>query len=280
MKSNPISSLQWAFSPCPNDTFIFGPLAMGLLPSVDSISPELADIDRLNAIALQDGADVIKVSAAAYPLFSQTYQILPCGGAMGEGVGPLLVRRSKEARTLDGSSRVAHPGRLTTAYALFRLFHPEVTQLHEMIFSDIETAVHHGDATHGLLIHEGRFTYQSQQLYAEEDLGDRWETERGLPLPLGLILIKRALSEGTKGMVLNAIRESLRYAWAHPERVMPYVAAHAQEMDAAVQQKHIKLYVNRYTESIGTPGEQALHTLWGAIAQGDLPTGNDIFLRG
>lgn len=279
MKNIPVSSLRWAYSPCPNDTFIFGALANGLLPSLAPITPKLADIDELNALALQEDADVIKVSAAAYPSFSPAYKVLPCGGAMGEGVGPLLVRQSESAPPLSHTSRVAHPGLLTTAYALFRLFHPEVIQLYEMIFSDIEPAVQRGDATHGLLIHEGRFTYQSLHLFAEEDLGNRWGNEYKLPLPLGLILVRRSLPYEIQHAVLKAITESLHFAWAYPEKVMPYVAAHAQEMDEEVQQKHINLYVNRYSEQIGALGEQALQTLWKAVAKTELPSRDDIFLQ-
>lgn len=279
MKSNFLATLRWAFSPCPNDTFIFGPLATGLLLDDAPISPTLADIDELNAIALRGEADVIKVSAAAVPSFGPTYQVLPCGGAMGEGVGPLLVRREDDHTPISPSSRVAHPGRLTTAFALFRLFHPEVSQLQEMLFSDIEPAVRHGEVSHGLLIHEGRFTYQAHRLHAEEDLGRRWENEYRLPLPLGLILVRRSLPQTVKTAVREAISRSLCYAWANPQMVMPYVATHAQEMDEEVQQKHINLYVNRYSETIGMQGETALRTLWSAVAKDSQPAERDLFFR-
>ena len=277
--SEKIGSLRWAFSPCPNDTFIFGALTQGLLPQTDGITPRLEDIDRLNALALQGDVDVVKVSAAMYPAVNDKYQVLPCGGAMGEGVGPLLVRREDDPHEVSADSVVAHPGKYTTAYALFRLFHPAVTQLRTFVFSAIENAVLRNDTTHGLLIHEGRFTYRQRHLFAEEDLGDRWRSDFSLPLPLGLILIKRTLPEETKLAVRDAISASLNYAWAHPAHVMPYVAAHAQEMAPDVQKSHIQLYVNQYSLTIGAQGERALQALWAAVARDGNPMPLTPFFR-
>lgn len=277
--SEKIGSLRWAFSPCPNDTFIFGALTQGLLPQTDGITPRLEDIDRLNALALQGDVDVVKVSAAMYPAVNDKYQVLPCGGAMGEGVGPLLVRREDDPRAVSVDSVVGHPGKYTTAYALFRLFHPAVTQLRTFIFSVIENAVLRNDTTHGLLIHEGRFTYRQRHLFAEEDLGDRWKNDFSLPLPLGLILIKRILPEEIKLAVRDAISASLNYAWAHPAHVMPYVAAHAQEMAPDVQKSHIQLYVNQYSRTIGAQGERALQALWAAVAKDGNPMPLTPFFR-
>lgn len=280
MNGSGIDALRWAFSPCPNDTFIFGALALGLLPSTGTITPRLEDIDALNAIARQGGADVVKVSAATYPTLRDEYQVLPCGGAMGEGVGPLLVRRAGQGLDLTDTSVVAHPGAHTTAFALFRLFHPEVTQFRELLFSDIEHAVQQGQVTHGLLIHEGRFTYQKLNLFAEEDIGNRWGKEFNLPLPLGVILVKRTLPAEVKRTVHKAIERSINYAWTHADEVMPYVTAHAQEMEPEVQRKHINLYVNDYSKGIGAKGERALRTLWSAVELTNNQLGEDLFFRG
>lgn len=275
-----ISLLRWAFSPCPNDTFIFGALVNGFLPGIAPIVPWLEDIQALNGIAREGGADVVKVSAAACPAFFERYEVLPCGGAMGVGVGPLLIRSEEAADRVSSGSVVAHPGDCTTAYALFRLFHPEVMCFREMLFSDIENAVRRGEVSHGLLIHEGRFTYRQHNLYCEEDLGECWEREYALPLPLGVILLRRELSMGIKKAVARSIVASIDYGWSHPKDVMPYVAAHAQEMDSAVQQQHINLYVNDYSRSIGSCGERALCTLWGGAGRCAADSDSGIFFRG
>lgn len=182
-------SITWAYSPCPNDTYIFGALANGLLPDWPMISqPMLADIAELNQLAEEANFDVIKISAAAYPLVYQLYQILDCGGALGNGVGPLVVARMHAAARIDDTKSIAIPGWFTTAHALFKHFFPMVVRKEEMKFSSVEQSVLEGKTDLGLLIHEGRFVYQSHGLRALADLGELWEKQFQLPIPLGIIL--------------------------------------------------------------------------------------------
>lgn len=255
--------LRWAISPCPNDTFIFGALATGCVPCDLPLSaPKLLDIDALNRLAKSGEMDFIKVSAAAYPELAEGYQVLPVGGAMGRGVGPLVVAREDFTDALSPDSTVAIPGEKTTAAALFRHFYPELTCMSEFLFSEIEPAVQKGEADLGLLIHEGRFTYRQYNLRQVQDLGQKWEEKYDCPLPLGIILVKRTLPEQAKRAIGEAIARSLRYAWQNPQGVKPFVEAHAQEMNPEVQRQHIELYVNDFSLNLREEGQRALQTLW------------------
>lgn len=260
-----IGALSWCFSPCPNDTFAFGPLVLGMVEGAGRIAPSLHDIELLNGIASRGEADVVKVSAAHYPQVAQEYCVLRSGAAMGVGVGPLVVGRTGIGTRIDADSLVAIPGVHTTANALLTRLFPKVVKKREYLFSDIERAVAAGEVDAGLLIHEGRFTYQQHGLQKLYDLGDLWHSRLGVPLPLGLILVRRSLPKESQQHVQSAIAESVAIAHRHPERVMPYVATHAQAMSPEVQQKHIALYVNRFTENMGDDGQRALHELWQGV---------------
>jgi 1,4-dihydroxy-6-naphthoate synthase len=249
--------LNFAFSPCPNDTFAFHALVHDLVQG-PRVVPYIDDVEALNARAERGDAEVTKISIAAYGLVRDRYALLRAGGAAGFGVGPIVVARS--ARTVGG--RVAIPGERTTAALLLKLLGRFETV--PMRFDRIEQAVVRGDVDCGVLIHEGRFTYQAKGLTLLEDLGAVWETRMKCSLPLAAIAIRRDLA-GTHGAEIDsALRASVEYAFAHPDASREYVAEHAQEMDASVAAKHIQLYVNDYTVALD---ERAVHALLGWAEQ-------------
>jgi 1,4-dihydroxy-6-naphthoate synthase len=253
-----MSSLSVAFSPCPNDTFVFHALVHGLVPGAPPVEVTYADVDVTNTAALTGAFDVVKVSYAALPWLLDDYALLPCGGALGRGCGPLVLTRP--GRAWAPGSVVAVPGDRTTAYLLFRLwsagFPPGEVRI--MPFAEIMPAVAAGVVDAGLVIHEARFTYGSYGLHAVVDLGEWWESTTGLPIPLGAILARRGLPLDE---LARWVRASVRAAWADPSASRAYVMAHAQEMDPAVADAHIALYVNAFTEDLGDDGYAAAGAL-------------------
>ena len=234
------AALTFAFSPCPNDTFAFHALVHGLVPG-PRVDPILDDIEALNQRAERGDADITKLSIPAYAALRDRYVLLRAGGAAGFGVGPIVVAR--ESRRVGG--RVAIPGQRTTAALLLGLAGEFDTVA--MRFDRIAEAVHRGDVDCGVLIHEGRFTYQDRGLVQIADLGQLWEQQMQCPLPLAGIAIRRDLAASLGPQVDAALRASVEYAFAHPEASSAYVAAHAQEMAPDVQARHIALYVNEYS---------------------------------
>ena len=264
--------LSLAFSPCPNDTFVFDAWVNGRLdgrldgPAVPPppVQVTYADVDVTNTAAERGAFDIVKVSFGALPWLLEEYELLPCGGALGRGCGPLVLTRG-DRDDLDGA-RVAVPGERTTAYLLMRLWaagqHPAGIDV--VPFAQIMPAVRAGRYDAGLVIHEARFTYRNYELSALADLGEWWEADTGLPIPLGAILARRDLQARTgyaPAQITDVIRASVRHAWAHPRDSAAYVAAHAQEMDPDVQRRHIDLYVNAFTEDLGASGYAAIEAL-------------------
>ncbi len=233
----------FGFSSCPNDTFAFHALVHGLVPG-PRVTPVMDDIEALNLRAERGEAEVTKVSIAAYGRLRDRYVLLRAGGAAGFGVGPIIVARSK--REVGG--RIAIPGERTTAALLLRLLGRFETVT--MRFDQIEEAVLRGDVDCGLLIHEGRFTYEGKGLTLLADLGTVWEERMQCPLPLAAIAIRRDLAPALAPAMDQALRASVEYAFAHPDASGDYVAAHAQEMSPDVTARHIRLYVNDYTRAL------------------------------
>ena len=246
----------FAFSSCPNDTFAFHALVHDLVGEI-RVNPHIDDIEALNIRAAAADAEVTKVSIAAYGHgLREKYVLLRAGGAAGYGVGPIVVAR--EQRNVGG--RIAIPGKRTTANLLLRLLGRFETVV--MRFDQIEDAVLRGEADCGLLIHEGRFTYEGKGLTLLADLGTVWEQRMQCPLPLAAIAIRRDLAPRLAPMVDRALRDSVAYAFAHPDASRGYVASLAQEMDPIVCARHIQLYVNDYTLELD---ERAVRTMleWG-----------------
>jgi 1,4-dihydroxy-6-naphthoate synthase len=257
-----MQTLTLGFSPCPNDTYIFHALVNGLVDTGGlRFEVVMADVEELNRMALEGRLDITKISIGAYPAVSNSYEILDSGAALGKGVGPILVRKPDTNIQSVEAGPVATPGKRTTANLLLSIFYPHITNKKVLIFSDIEKAVSEGSASAGLLIHEGRFTYQSHGLELISDLGQLWEQSTGSALPLGVIAARRNLAPGLSRTVSNAIRESILYARTHPEASKEYIHCHAQEMDEQVTQSHIDLYVNDYSVDLGEEGKAAVTRL-------------------
>ncbi|HEY4304032.1 MAG TPA: 1,4-dihydroxy-6-naphthoate synthase [Gemmatimonadaceae bacterium] len=226
--------LSLAFSPCPNDTFIFS----AMRPNYSIV---LDDVESLNERAERGEFDVTKISVAAFGRIRDRYALLYSGGAAGFGVGPLLVA----ARDREPGGRIAIPGERTTAAQLLHLLGKFETV--PMRFDLIEGAVLSGDVDCGVLIHEGRFTYADKGLHKLADLGEVWERQMHCPIPLGAIAVRRDLGADVARQIDEEIRSSLRHSWADPDSSAEFVRANAQEMSPAVMQSHIDLYVNDYS---------------------------------
>lgn len=273
------TELNIAFSPCPNDTFVFHAWAHGLLEDAPKLNVTYADIDITNGLAADGaGPEVLKISYAALPWVLERYKLLPCGGALGRGCGPLVLTRKgpgaiKHPKELSGR-RIAVPSERSTAYLLFRLWAAQQvpggpSEIVVMPFDEIMPAVRDGQIDAGLVIHEARFTYPSYGLHMLTDLGSWWESDTGLPIPLGAIIARRDLdSEAISGW----IRSSLQYAWDHPTASRDYVLSHAQELSPEVAKSHIDLYVNEFSMNLGEDGYAAISALLNrAAAEGLVP---------
>jgi 1,4-dihydroxy-6-naphthoate synthase len=273
----PLEPLELAYSPCPNDTFIFTPWAEGHVPGAPPVVERFEDIDTLNQIALQGKPDVVKVSFHALGHLRDRYCLLRSGGALGRGCGPLVVARTPFAGDELSSKTVAIPGKLTTAALLVRLFAPKLADanVRVMRFDQIMPAVCSGAVDAGVIIHESRFTYQRHGLTRIVDLGDWWERETGHAIPLGGILMRRDLGDELIRRTEQALTQSVDFAFAHTELVWPTVRRHAQEMDDDVMRQHIALYVNEFSRNYGTEGEAAIsHLLATAERLGIVPNSN------
>jgi 1,4-dihydroxy-6-naphthoate synthase len=248
-----------AFSPCPNDTFVFHALVHGLVPGAPRMRVTYADVDVTNTAALAGELDIVKVSYAALPWLLDTYQLLPCGGALGRGCGPLVLA-NRELESLAGRS-VAVPGDRTTAYLLMRLWSEQRPPASVTVvpFAQIMPAVAAGRFDAGLVIHEARFTYHRYGLRSIVDLGQWWESDTGLPIPLGAILARTGAVDPVEAS--DWVRASVRHAWADPAASRDYVLEHAQEMEREVVDQHIDLYVNGFTEDLGPEGYAAVNAL-------------------
>jgi 1,4-dihydroxy-6-naphthoate synthase len=250
------------FSPCPNDTFIFDALVNKKIDT-EGLDFEvfLEDVQTLNQWAMQGKLDISKISYGVLPLILSQYRLLEAGGALGKGVGPLLISSSPRPLAEVNACTIAIPGRQTTAHLLFSLAFPEAAQKEFMVFSDIEDAVLSGKVDCGVIIHENRFTYQQKGLTKLMDLGEFWEKETGAPIPLGGIVLRENLAPSLSKKVNALIRKSLEYAFSHYPTLSDYVKAHAQEMDEKVMRQHIDLYVNNFSLSLGKDGKKAVQTL-------------------
>jgi len=259
-----VRTLTLAYSPCPNDTYIFAALTNGLLERAPTVRVHFADIEELNTAAARAEHELTKVSYGAIPYLMRDYRILRAGGALGRGCGPLVVARPGAATALPAlrDLRIAIPGERTTAFMLLQLAlggRPETRQLR---FDQIIPAVASGEVDAGLIIHESRFTYADAGLVRVADLGEWWESIAGMPIPLGAILARNDFDETHAHEINEAIRASLRFARTHDDAIMPFVREHAFEMSDDVMRKHIELYVNNYSDDVGDEGIAAVHELF------------------
>lgn len=274
------SPIRLAISTCPNDTFAFHAI---LEKKIDlrglEFEIQLLDIQQLNEGLFEGRFDVAKASFHAATHLSDQMLVLPSGSALGFGVGPLLL--ASQAETSPGGGRSSGsdvsklgenstltlcPGQWTTAAMLFRMYYQAAidggaTRVEHTLFSEIMPALKSCEADFGVCIHEGRFTWSQQGLFLVEDLGTRWESETGSPLPLGGILIRRDLDAELIGRVQSVICESVKYGLNHRTETLPTMRKYAQELDDEVLFHHVDLYVNDWTVDLGEIGKDALKLL-------------------
>jgi 1,4-dihydroxy-6-naphthoate synthase len=264
-----LEPLSLAYSPCPNDTFIFTPWVEGRISGAPLVVERFEDIDTLNRIALAGEPDVVKISFHAYGHLRDRYVLLRSGGALGRGCGPLVVARTPFGENDLAQKTVAIPGKLTTAALLVRLFAPDLSEatITVMPFNEIMPAVCNGQVDAGVIIHESRFTYQRHGLTQIVDLGEWWERTTAHAIPLGGIAMRRDLGDALIRRTEQALSASVEYAHAHPAHVWPAIRRHAQEMEDEVMRQHIALYVNDFTRDYGVEGEDAIRHLL-ATAEG------------
>jgi 1,4-dihydroxy-6-naphthoate synthase len=263
-----------AYSPCPNDTYIFAAWTNGLLPGRPAVRVMLEDVENLNNSAMKGDYDLTKVSYGAIPFLMDKYRILRAGGALGNGCGPLLVARKGTGKSLEDFKEklIAIPGERTTAFLLLRLAMERSPHIIQMRFDKIVEAVAGGTVDAGLIIHESRFTYAEHGLVEIVDLGEWWETSTQMPIPLGAILIRNTFGDRLAAQIDETIRESLAFARANEAKIAGYVREHAFEMSDEVMRKHIELYVNAYSDDVKDEGIAAVGELFRrAHAAGFLP---------
>lgn len=255
--------LTLGFSPCPNDTFIFDAMLHG---RVDTEGLEfqvyMEDVEALNRRAVAGELHITKLSYHAFAYLTDKYALLNAGSALGNNCGPLLVARQPMSEEDVNAARIAIPGRLTTANFLLSMAYPQAQNRFETLFSDIEDAVLDSRADAGLIIHENRFTYEQRGLVKISDLGEHWEGNTGLPIPLGGIVVRHDLPVEIQQKVDRVMRRSVEYARQHPQRTMPFVRQYAQAMEDDVMQAHIGLYVSDFTVDLGERGRKAIQLMF------------------
>ncbi|MBN2666509.1 MAG: 1,4-dihydroxy-6-naphthoate synthase [Bacteroidales bacterium] len=255
--------LTLGFSPCPNDTFIFDALVNGRIDTEGfQFDYFLADVEELNRRAFTSRVDITKISCHAFAYASGDYMILDSGSALGYGNGPLLIGRKPMQNADVSSAVIAIPGRYTTANLLFSIAEPDARNKREYLFSEILNALLEGKADAGLIIHETRFTYAEKGLVKIADMGEFWEKLTGLPVPLGFIVINRRIPRDIALKFNRVLHRSIEYAREHSSQQQEFVTSNAREIEKSVISRHIDLYVNDFTLTLGTIGKKAVSELY------------------
>jgi len=275
-----MKKLSIGFSPCPNDTFIFDALIHGKIDTEGlSFDVHMADVEELNLMAFRGDLDITKLSYHAFLHILEEYIMMDSGSALGNNCGPLLIKNSGAKDPL-ANDLIAIPGKYTTANFLLNYAFPELQNKKELLFSEIESSIKNEVVSAGLIIHENRFTYADRGFEKVKDLGEHWEQNTGMPIPLGGIAIKRNLDKSLHEKVQRLIRKSIEYAFENPSESLAFVKRNAQEMDTEVMQKHINLYVNDYSISLGQKGKAAIEYMYEFSVKCDLidSTNKDLFV--
>lgn len=261
-------NLSIAYSPCPNDTFIFDALAHQKIDT-EGLTFDIihGDVETLNREAMDGKYDITKLSYHAFAYMSNQYQLLTAGSALGRGCGPLMISKDEIPRSKIEFCLIGIPGRLTTANFLMTLAFPEAATKKEMVFNEIENALLNDAIDIGLIIHENRFTYIHKGLKKIIDLGEWWEKKYQLPIPLGGIVTRRDFEPALQLKINRVVKRSVEFALANPAQTMQYVRDHAQEMDEQVMQQHIALYVNDFSVDLGEEGKAAITALYEVAAE-------------
>jgi 1,4-dihydroxy-6-naphthoate synthase len=249
-----------AHSPDSDDAFMFYGLAGGKVPTDGlEIAHVLTDIETLNREAARGTHEVTAISFHAWPYVADRYALMPCGGSIGDGYGPLLVAREALAPAAVAEKLVAVPGTLTSAYLALKLFAPAV-RTRVVAFDRILDEVREGRADVGLIIHEGQLTFGGHGLEKVLDLGAWWKEETGLPLPLGGNAVRRDLGPEMMARLTRIVRETVRYSLGHRKEALEYAMSFARGMDPAVADRFVGMWVNDMTVESGERGRQAVQT--------------------
>ena len=256
-------------SPDADDAFMFYALSQGLVdvagPEAVEIKPVHADIQSLNEHASEGTFDVSQISAAAYPGVADRYRITACGSSMGEGYGPVVVAPSGMALNGLAGRRVAVPGPQTTAFLLAQMYLPAFEPI-QLSFDQVFGAIHDGRADAGVVIHEGQITYESEGFMKVLDLGEAWFADTGLPLPLGINVVRRELGDEWHCWVAVALAASIDYAKAHPADAQAYARAVGPGVDGDIAERFTAMYVTERTRDMGPEGREALARLFSRSA--------------
>ncbi|MCS7188364.1 MAG: MqnA/MqnD/SBP family protein [Bacteroidia bacterium] len=244
-------------TPCPNDTFTWGGIALGHIRSPLRLSFRYEDIQQLNELAARGEVDVVKISFFQYAFLPRgVYRLLPAGAALGYGVGPLLIAPKPLSHKELLNIPIGVPGRGTTAYSLLHFYLPEVKNVIEIRYDKLLTHLAKRDIGAAVIIHESRFTYREKGFICLQDLGAYWTAQTSYPIPLGGIAVKRHVP---KTLLARLLRRSLKAAWKRKiPNLQPYISNFAQEMEPSVQEAHIQLYVNHFTYRLGSTGWEAV----------------------
>jgi 1,4-dihydroxy-6-naphthoate synthase len=255
--------IKLGFSPCPNDTFIFDALINNKIDTegIDFIC-DAEDIERLNQRAIDEDLDMTKVSFHAFLHIADKYQLLDAGSALGTNCGPILISKKHYTDTEVNDLSIAIPGKYTTAAFLLKFAYPEATTLHEIIFNRIEHKILKDIVDAGVIIHETRFTYEEKGLVKIRDLGEYWEQQTGFPIPLGGIVVRKDMPDELKSKLSRIMKASVEFAHQNPESSKDFIKEHSTEIADDVVRKHIELYMNDYTRSLGEKGKNAVKFLF------------------
>lgn len=251
------------FSSCPNDTYMFDALVHKKIDTEGfDFNYVISDVQELNRRAFVGDLQMTKLSYFAYSHVYQNYQILDSGSALGFANGPLFICKKGDEKKINASSRILIPGKETTANLLFSIAYPEFTNKTECLFSEIEPKIMSGEYDAGVIIHEDRFTYAERGFSLLCDLGTYWESQTKSPIPLGAIVVRRDVPDDVKKTLSRLLKKSIEYANAHPMDSYAFIHEHAQAIEDDVLRKHIALFVNDFSLSLGEQGRKAVETLY------------------
>ena len=258
-----MQTIRIGHSPDPDDAFMFYALTAGKVSVAGTrIEHQLEDIESLNRRARAAELDVTAVSAATYALVADRYRLMDPGASMGKGYGPILVARAPIDPRDIPHKVVAIPGSHTTASLLLRMYLPEEPALIEVAFDRIPQAVVDGQADLGLLIHEGQITHARLGLVKVLDLGELWQKDTGLPLPLGVNVMRRDLGDAMHRALSRGLRESIAWGHAHVDEAIDYAMRYGRGIDKETCRRFVLMYVNEYTKHLGDEGRRALTHLY------------------
>ena len=249
-------------SPDADDAFMYYAIAHGKVRVGNyEVQHVMEDIESLNQRALSGELEGTAISAGAYPQVADKYRIMSVGSSIGRNYGPMVVARSDRADTSLQNARVAIPGTYTTAYLLLRLY-AEGFEAVPIDFDKIMPAVQNGEVDAGLLIHEGQVTYSDEGLVKLLDLGEAWGQDTGLPIPLGLDMVRRDLGEEMAVLMAESLRDSIQYAFDHEDEALDYAIKFSRGIERETCRRFVRMYVNDDTLDMGEEGKRALEILY------------------